>query len=396
MINNKNILKNKWLKAFTLVEIMVWVVIFSIVLIGWFKAYSWVLIWKIKLIESTNIQKEAFYFSEKFFEEIKKWWTIDYEEYFNRSAVWTWVSNWHYTKRTWFWNFWKSGANNDSNIWTNTFGLVYYYCRSSNGSRMWVWWCINNNDWNTNNNVNNSPQRYWQYGFQFIDYNSNYDNDWWLFWDEDGDWNFRWDDDDEYLWEWPEAFAWNQVNEIYLISADGEDRTFFRWNIKDDPDDDTNTCNTNIWWLWCIWTVEFLKLRWVDIWIDHNLDNLWSWHEWLIDTWFIHEDFDPAFDAVNNIKTATMNYTVAWTNWNNYWEPLFWETINVSDVKFFAYPNKDLKLAWKNVTPEVNIAPYLRIQMTLSPSYKARAWIKWDIPKIKINTTISLTDIYSR
>ena len=53
-------------KAFTLVEIMIWVLIFSIVIIWWFKAYNWVLIWKIKLIESTDIQKQAFYFSEKF------------------------------------------------------------------------------------------------------------------------------------------------------------------------------------------------------------------------------------------------------------------------------------------------------------------------------------------
>jgi hypothetical protein len=34
--------------------------------------------------------------------------------------------------------------------------------------------------------------------------------------------------------------------------------------------------------------------------------------------------------------------------------------------------------------------------MTLSPSYKARRWFKWKIPKIKINTTVNLTDIYSR
>ena len=92
-------------KAFTLIEIIVSIVILIIVIIWWFNAYTAVLIWKIKLIEKTDIQKQAFYFSEKFFEELKKWWTIDYEEYFNRKIVWVTTSSGHYDLNTWFWNF---------------------------------------------------------------------------------------------------------------------------------------------------------------------------------------------------------------------------------------------------------------------------------------------------
>jgi hypothetical protein len=36
------------------------------------------------------------------------------------------------------------------------------------------------------------------------------------------------------------------------------------------------------------------------------------------------------------------------------------------------YPNKDRELAWQDADPKININPYIRIQMTLSPSYKAR------------------------
>jgi hypothetical protein len=36
------------------------------------------------------------------------------------------------------------------------------------------------------------------------------------------------------------------------------------------------------------------------------------------------------------------------------------------------YPNKDFKLSWKNVDPKINIAPYIRIKMTLEPTAKAR------------------------
>ena len=120
------------LKAFTLVEIMLSVLIFSIVLIWGFKAYSWVLIWKIKLIESTDIQKEAFYFSEKFFEEIKKGWTIDYEEYFNRKVVWTSTQSGHYDIPTGFWNFGRDWWNNSNNVETTNYGDEFYYCRSWN------------------------------------------------------------------------------------------------------------------------------------------------------------------------------------------------------------------------------------------------------------------------
>jgi hypothetical protein len=34
--------------------------------------------------------------------------------------------------------------------------------------------------------------------------------------------------------------------------------------------------------------------------------------------------------------------------------------------------------------------------MTLSPSYGAKRWMKWKTPEVKINTTVTLTDIYSR
>ena len=397
MINN-----NYSHKAFTLVEIMMWVLIFSLIIIWGFKAYSWVLIWKIKLIESTDIQKEAFYFSEKFFEEIKKWWTIDYEEYFNRKVVWTSTQSGHYDIPTWFWNYGKLW-----NIWTTTYGDGFYYCRSWNASKMWSWGCVTNDTWNTVDWQNSQPQRFWQYTLQFIDYNSNFDDDKiqpanivTLLGDEDWDWNIIWDDDDEYLGEWPKAFSGSEVKEIYLISADGKNRTMFRWNINDDTDNPTNNCDYDTWSWGCRGTIEFLKLEWKDFWRDHDATSAWSTkYDGVVDTWVISKDFDPAYPDIS--ATKTLQYSIAaWkTNAGNiveYRQPLFWNNINVTDVKFFAYPNKDLKLAWKDAAPEVNIAPYIRIQMTLKPSYKARRWIKWKIPEIKINTTISLTDIYSR
>ncbi len=395
-IYNK-IVEKKSLSAFTLVEIMLSVLIFSIVIIWGFKAYSWVLIWKIKLIESTDIQKEAFYFSEKFFEEIKKGWTIDYEEYFNRTVVGTWLIEGHYDESTWFGNFGRDWWNNSDNVETTSYGDDFYYCRSWNliANKMWTDGCFENNALNTQNWQSNAPQRFWQYALQFIDYNSNFNAD---LWDEDWLDGIIWDDDDEYLGEGPEAFSWSKVEEIYLISADKKKRTLFRWSVIEDPNKPATVWNctwtsSNTWTWWCLGTIEFLKLEWKDWWFDHDT---WTapitWqYDWIVDTWLIDSDFS----GLDN--TNFTNSIIAWSSSiSENWEQLFWDNINVSDVKFFAFPNKDLELAWKDSSPSTNIAPYIRIQMTLSPSYIARRWIKWQIPKIKINTTISLTDIYSR
>ena len=349
---------------FTLIEIMVGILIVAIVLIGGFKAYNWVLIWKIKLIESTNIQKQAFYFSEKFFEEIKKGWTIDYEEYFNRKVVGTQTQSWHYKKNTWFGNFWVNW-----NIWTSTYWSWFYYCRSNNWTKMTNTGCVK--DFNTTwNSVLLKPQRFWQYSFQFIDYNSNYDNDWW---DEDWDWKIIWDDDDEYKWIWPTAFSGAEVKEIYLISADKRKRTLFRWNKVADEIKPSETR----------WTIQFLKLEWKDWWFNHQ--QTWTGlYDWVVDTRLIDKDF------------SWWNTIIAGSNNTNYWQDLFWDNINVTQAKFFVYPNKDKKLSWQDNDEKININPYIRIQLVLEPSNKAKRWFRWKIPKIKINTTINLTNIYSR
>ncbi len=219
---------------------------------------------------------------------------------------------------------------------------------------------------------------------QFIDYNSNYDDD---LWDEDWDTKIIWDDDDEYLWDWPLAFSWtnNEVKELYLISWDKKTRTLFRWNIKDDPSITSPACDFTTWSGWCIATIEFLKLTWVDYWLAHTgTITDWSKFDWKVDTWNIHPDFTSDIDLV------------AWSNSDNYRIPLFPDYINVKNFKIFAYPNKDIKLAWKDLTTNTNISPYIKLQMTLEATAKRKRWIKWKNPEIKISTTINLTDIYSR
>jgi hypothetical protein len=242
---------------------------------------------------------------------------------------------------------------------------------------MWTGWCVKefNTVWNS---VVGQPQRYWQYSFNFFDYNSNKDEDKYnwnlLLWDEDWDWNIIWDNDDENLWIWPETFSWSKVDEIYLISADKRKRTLFRWRTFKDEDKETEKR----------WTIEFLRLSWKDWWFEHSKS--WTgFSDWVIDTWIIDKDF-TWWDEIIAGKW--------WTD--NFWQPLFWKNVNVKNPEFYLFPNKDLKLSWKDISDRINISTYMRIKMTLSPSYSARKWFRWKIPEIKINTTINLTDIYSR
>ena len=363
MIKN-NFENNNW---FTLIEILVWILITTIIIIIWFKALTVITIWKVKLIESTNIEKETFFFNQKLFEEIKRWGLVDYEEYFNRNQGLN--ANYeagHYLDKTWFGNFW--------NAWVPTsgaYGSKFYYCEA-----IWTNWCA---VW--------TFQRYWEYSFQFIDYDSN--NNWW---DEDGNGSVIWDDDDLHLWDGPTVFtsgAW--VTEIYLISANKRKRTYFRWNVEDDPYYPAWNC-TFAWqqyptWSGCLWTIEFLRLEWKDWWMNHDswtVDADGTQYDWVIDTWIYDVDFTWGTEII------------AQSTLNSYRLPLFPDSINVANFEVFVYPNKDIKEAWKNASIETNTAPYIRLKLKLLPSWKRKNIIKWKIPEFEISTTISLTDIYSR
>lgn len=373
-------------KAFSLIEIMVWILIVSIVIISWFEAYSKIWIWKINLIEKTNMQKDSFYFSEKLFQIVKEGWTIDYEEYFNRSVLWTTFWSWHYSTPSWYWNFWRTGV-----IWSATYWDSFYQCRS------WDWlvnklgtsWCYTNT-LNSYWALVTWQQRYGQYSFQFIDYNSNYDDD---LWDEDWDGNIIWDDDDENLWLWPIPFtSWSDVKELYLISWDKKNRTFVRWNvIRDDKAPTSQTCSINwtnvITWDWCRWTIEFIKLEWVDWWSDHNIsttDANFTQNDWIIDTWLIDRQFTGGTDII------------AWSDSTNYWKPLFPTSINVTDFKVYPFPNVEEKYFWKDTSTSSNISPYVILNFKIKPSWETRLKLKNNWREITFNTTINLTDVFSK
>lgn len=376
--------KNK--KGYTLIEVLVSMSVLSAIILAWFTALMRVNTWKIKLIERAEIQKQAFFASERFFEMVKSWGTIDYEEYFNRKVIWTAVDSGHYSVESGYGNYWIWGS-----IWTNTY-WTKYYCRSipwkeiataNNG-------CFSDSDLSANLDwsqvvVWSNQQRYGQFALQYIDFNTNQNAD---NGDENWNWSITWDDDDLEIWKGPSAFvSWNNVHELYLINKNEKQRIVFRWNIvKDENAPASASCDGNIRPLerHCRGKLEFLKLDWKDWGEDHDKANITSdTFDWIIDTWVVSEEM-----------TGNWNDIVAWdVGYNWYWEDFFSENISVSKFEVYPYPEYDNKLYWDSAhTHNSNVSPYVRIVMHIEPSFKQRRWIKGDPVVTKISTLINLND----
>ncbi len=365
--------------GFTLIEIMIGVLIVSLIMIWGFQALSSVMIWKSRLIQQSNIQKENFYFTEKLFEMIKSWGTLDYEEYFNRSVIGSWVTNGYYTLPSGFWNY-----GNNGNIWTNVYGDNWYVCRSNIGDPMPREGCVAwHNAWWVD--YTGQHQRYGQYALQFIDYNSNADSDGGTPGDEDGDGNIIWDYDDEYVWFGPSTFtSGSNVHELYLISADRRERTYFRWKVRTDPNAPSTVTCSGTTGDGCLGTIEFLKLQWRDYGLDHDESaSDTQQYDGEIDSWYIHPDFTGGTDVLAGDFDR-----------DAYWEPLFPDSVHVANFQVYAYPHMDSELAWQQTW--IDIAPYVRLQFEIYPSWHSRKFLKWTLQSLDFSTTISLSPILSR
>jgi hypothetical protein len=60
-------------------------------------------------------------------------------------------------------------------------------------------------------------------------------------------------------------------------------------------------------------------------------------------------------------------------NMDDFRQPLFPTSINVTDFKVFVYPNIDYNNAWKENS---NISPYVILNYKIKPSWEVRSRIK--------------------
>lgn len=190
-------------------------------------------------------------------------YTIDYEEYFNRSNVWCDTYSDTFSRDV--------GANgycdiftaygNENNIQTNTGYHELYYCSSkikrdaglyNTFPRTYGSWCLHT-----------GKQSFGQYYRQFWDTKNNAipKKMWYT------------DEDDENLMTWPEAIHDHMnIAELYLISQQWDSRIFFRRTLvaSRDWNKDTITGNTSSE---TKYVMQILQLRWFDAGENHDFNS---------------------------------------------------------------------------------------------------------------------------
>ncbi|MDD2486864.1 MAG: prepilin-type N-terminal cleavage/methylation domain-containing protein [Candidatus Gracilibacteria bacterium] len=371
-------------KGFTLIEMLVSVTIFAMVMVIAVEAIGNIGILRNKISDRTDINKDLYYSIENLVSLVKEFGgQIDYDEYFNRSSIGTSTQSGHYLNPTGYGNYGSGG-----NIATNVYGDGFYYCRSS-GTSMGTGGCLDSTFNTYGNSASGKYQRYGEYTFQFIDYNSNKSNDLYLgnpnFGDEDSNGNIRSDDDDENLGIGPVVFTSNEVKELYLLSkGKTNERLFLRMRYKLDPNaPPAATCDENADGSMsgdaCLGNIEMLRLDGRDLGFDHVASTTDSGeYDGIIDTWQCNADFKC--NGTNDLPKGE----------NDEWVPLFPEYINVRNVRFFVYPTKDYKLSWRDKDINTNVNPYVRLNITLGFAWVKRIQFNNSNPSVNISTTINL------
>ncbi|MFA6090176.1 MAG: prepilin-type N-terminal cleavage/methylation domain-containing protein [Candidatus Gracilibacteria bacterium] len=373
----KNILKknSENLRAFTLIEMIVSVTIFSIIIIMAFSAMGNIGILRNSVTNRLDLNNELYSVTEKFVDLIKTGGDIDYEEYWNRRAVGTTTSSGHYDVFSGFGNYGSGGV-------VANYGDGIYYCISGNGLKMGTGGCLTGFNIYTAD-VSSQPQRYGEYRQQFIDYNTNANGDGG---DENADGNIRGDDDDEDLGMGPSAFTGGiGMKELYLVKKGTQsERIYFRWTLQMDPNGPPGTIcemsGANMGSGNCLGNIQMLKLVGKDLGLSHSTSVASPGkYDGIIDTWACHADYNCT--GVNNLPAGV----------DSEWVNIFPTWINVKNVDFFLYPEKDFRYAWKESDPATLLNSYVRIHMTIGLAWEKRKKIRGPAADMTIATTVNLS-----
>jgi prepilin-type N-terminal cleavage/methylation domain-containing protein len=387
-------------KGFTLVEIMLSITIFALLMTTVLESVQNMTFVRIKTENRVKLLEELYFFSENLVTYIKDGWSLDYEEYWNRQSFNTEIGTGHYIFPTWVWNYGSGGI-----ITTDTYGDLHYYCRSGTnntervgtGGCLWIrnaslTWAV------SDRNYSGTYQRYGQYVLQYMDYNGNADADGWVPGDEDNDLNISGDEDDKDIGDGPEVISW-ALTELYLIDQEWWTRTFFRWIVRPDPNAPAwTTCvlTGTLTGSGCIGNIQVLRLRWVDLGMDHSGTLVSSTNgafDGTIDTWVCHIDWNCMGPDIGN------GYGNLATWHDSEWVDIFPDTVHVKSIRFTAYPKKDPWKAWGSpdalqwsdqISPFIH--PYVRVELTLGFAWGKRRLLNGDDPNISLNTTLSLSD----
>lgn len=380
-------------KAFTLVEVIIVVSVFSVVMISIINIYRSMVGLKYNIQAKQNLLESSYFVMERL-NVLLRDYTVDYEEYFNRSAIWCiWKNSfWDFvrniSKEDTYCSQFTAYGNNNNFLTDKELVFSNYYCSSftweNTPSKVYKNQFLN--QWS--GCAISWFQSYGQYKNQFIDMKSDVDSELWVVHD----------DDDENLWIWPKAiFDQDNVKELYLISQDKTKRLLLRRKLVGSWD------FNGTGWIWDIenerlYTIQILKLRWFDAWDlhDFNISTSSGVYDWKIDTWacdysqwFICS-WSQVWDNIYSGYKLPLDVDDGWTN-------LFDGNLTITDWNISVYPTKDPDYSFSE--NEVQINPYF----TISFSSKLYAGIRWSrlkttIEDFKLNlkTTFNTRNYYTK
>lgn len=403
-------------KAFTLVEMIIAVTIFSLILTVVISIYFQMEKLRTDIFAKSILIKNTNNLVEKL-NILMKNYTIDYEEYFNRRIV---GCNWNNGWDNFSWNVWTSGYcsdftayGNENSIKDSTWSYnILYYCTSKwddNNYPDEIPWWDHDCEWDTDNtgtnyiyyqtedNLNSGSgcwenvgwewnwagkkQSFGEYALQFWDVKANADGYMWC----------EGDDDDLDLGIGPVAVGDNlHVKELYLISKDKRHRIFIRRKLVKQEDFNKDwTISTGE----KLYKLQILKLKWFDIGQDHNIETFWPYsHDWKIDTWAC----DKQQGFICNWQSIDPNWGLKAyklpANVDDWWVDLTINDLTVRDFDLAIFPTVDPNLWWDD--DKIQIYPYIRIRLTTQfypTNYKTKLnperLIKY---KMNLQTTFSI------
>lgn len=376
-------MKKKW---FTLLEILISVTWFFLLMTIVINAYIGIVSFRYSFQARSKLLETTYYMFEKV-NLLLRDYTIDYEEYFNRSRVWCDVSgsfswnvwtNWYCDLFTAFWN------NNWYQSLTGKHDL--YYCSSSTwymDSQEYVLYTPSISTWCATGTF----QWFGQYALQFLDVHGN----------ADFSSSVIGDSDDVDLGKWPDAIlqaTW--VKELYLISQDKQYRVFLRRALL--ASWDWNWDGVVSWDNEFLYGLQMLKLRSFDAWNNHDflIATSSGVYDGVLDTWSCDYSqwFLCSWNALGNVYSwyrMPLNALQSHSGWVN----LFDNSITVTDWNITVYPTKNPEYSWSE--QETQITPYF----VLSLKTKLYAWVwqkklKWSIVdyQFALQTTFTTKNNY--
>ena len=311
-------------------------------------------------------------------------YTIDYDEYFNRTRIG--CDSWY--QSNFLWSVWVNGYcdnftfyGNGSSYPSTSSWYALYFCSSVSWSNNVIktvpWfstWCFAS--W---------YQSFGQYKHQFYDQLR----------DSDSDGSLVNDSDDLDLWMWPIAISnttW--VQELYLISPDKKNRVFIRRALGESGDfnGDGNATGENELW----YTLQILKLKWFDAGNNHNFDIASGGvYDGKIDTWACDTSqwFICNWPAVGSSLYSGYHLP---SNINDGWIDLFDKNLTVVDWNIIVYPDKNSDFSWSE--PSTQISPYFTVFLKTKPYAKIWASRLGDsLPafSFSLQTTFTLKNNYT-